>query len=393
MSEAPGMVNSGIELRLLLFPDGDARAKLLRSRPVGVARAFRGLEPDDLLIRLPLVFSICRQAQAAACSAAIMATHCEELPVEALRRYDFKVAVETLFEAVRALSLSWPGMFGILPDSEIAAVHSKGAALLSALSNDGDDDRVALMMQDYAEACRVALFGIGDSLPEEVDILAEWARHRVTAAASFFDTVLSSEWAGLELAQLGFLEDGDLCPLIEQLSGPDGESFAARPDLDGFAAETGALARCREQRLVKSALSAFGGGLLARLAARLAEAGRLIDCLLRAARAEIMPGQRILRAMTTSDGWGVGIVHSARGMLVHALRLEGGKVADFRILAPTEWNFHPDGVVVRALEKLGRYEGFGCVRNPVRLASLVAGAHDPCVPCNVFVERAEVSHA
>jgi Ni,Fe-hydrogenase I large subunit len=143
---------------------------------------------------------------------------------------------------------------------------------------------------------------------------------------------------------------------------------------------------------VESTLSLFGQGLMARLAARLAEAGRVIGSFSRG-NPEVTPGQDTLRAMAAPNGWGAGIVHSARGMLIHALRLDGWKVADFRILAPTEWNFHPEGAVVRALQSLGRDEGFGSVRNQQRLALLVAAAYDPCVHCNIFVQRTEAGHA
>lgn len=392
MTSSLGMVNSGIGLRLTLLPDGDARAELLQSRPTGFAKAFRGLEPDELLVRLPLIFSVCKQAQAAACSAALMAAQGEDRPGKTLQRHGLRVAVETLFEAVRVLSLAWPGGFGILPDSEIAAVRGKGAALLTALSCDGDDARIAPMMEDYAETCRGVLFGAGRALPDDMDVLRTWARCRDTAAASFFDAVLTREWAGLGLAGFDFVEDAAFSPLLDRLTGPKGGSFAAAPDLGGKPAETGALARNRNHGLVASALAVFGSGLMTRLAARLVEAGRLIDGFLHRAP-EIMPGKKTMRTMAAGDDWGAGIVHSARGVLIHALRLDQSRVADLRILAPTEWNFRPGGPVVRALESLGGYDGFVRTRNPVRLASLVAGVYDPCVPCNVFVERVEGSHA
>ncbi|MCB1894567.1 MAG: hypothetical protein H6945_11910 [Zoogloeaceae bacterium] len=37
-------------------------------------------------------------------------------------------------------------------------------------------------------------------------------------------------------------------------------------------------------------------------------------------------------------------VDTVRGLLIHALRLDGGLVEEYRIVAPTEWNFHPAGV-------------------------------------------------
>ena len=51
-----------------------------------------------------------------------------------------------------------------------------------------------------------------------------------------------------------------------------------------------------------------------------------------------------------AEGQGFAAVDSARGRLYHSLHLDAaGRIADYRIVAPTEWNFHPDGPFARAL--------------------------------------------
>jgi Ni,Fe-hydrogenase I large subunit len=55
---------------------------------------------------------------------------------------------------------------------------------------------------------------------------------------------------------------------------------------------------------------------------------------------------------------GLGWVETARGVLVHLIDLEGigadersggERIARYRILAPTEWNFHPRGAVAAGM--------------------------------------------
>jgi coenzyme F420-reducing hydrogenase alpha subunit len=76
------------------------------------------------------------------------------------------------------------------------------------------------------------------------------------------------------------------------------------------------------------------------------------------------------------DGFGYGAVESARGRLYHACQLDGlGRIADYRIVAPTEWNFHPDGPFVRAL--LGAQIGGGDAAK--RRAERLAFVYDPCI--------------
>ncbi|MDP2325218.1 MAG: nickel-dependent hydrogenase large subunit, partial [Gammaproteobacteria bacterium] len=64
----------------------------------------------------------------------------------------------------------------------------------------------------------------------------------------------------------------------------------------------------------------------------------------------------------------------ARGLLLHWVQLDGdGAVQDYRVLAPTEWNFHPDGALARAVAALTPSDS--------EAAHLLAAAYDPCVAC------------
>jgi coenzyme F420-reducing hydrogenase alpha subunit len=61
--------------------------------------------------------------------------------------------------------------------------------------------------------------------------------------------------------------------------------------------------------------------------------------------------------------------------LIHRLVLHQGKVYDYRIVAPTEWNFHPDGVVAHSLKQLQA----DSINDLQRQAELLINAIDPCV--------------
>ena len=59
-----------------------------------------------------------------------------------------------------------------------------------------------------------------------------------------------------------------------------------------------------------------------------------------------------LSGTSLADGVGLGQVQAARGLLVHRVAIRAGRVADYRILAPTEWNFHPQGAAALGLATL-----------------------------------------
>jgi hypothetical protein len=82
-------------------------------------------------------------------------------------------------------------------------------------------------------------------------------------------------------------------------------------------------------------------------------------------------------ALWLADGQALGWCEMARGLLFHWVQLDAaGGVLDYRVLAPTEWNFHPQGALARAVEALAS--------NDQATATLLAVAFDPCVSCSVF---------
>jgi Ni,Fe-hydrogenase I large subunit len=114
---------------------------------------------------------------------------------------------------------------------------------------------------------------------------------------------------------------------------------------------------------------------------------RLVDVLRLAA-----PGGRdwlAEGALPLAPGEAVAWAEMARGLLVHWVRLEdspqGPRVADCRVLAPTEWNFHPQGVLAQALASL---RGEGATAQAARAAV----AFDPCVEFVVDAAQ-EPAHA
>jgi Ni,Fe-hydrogenase I large subunit len=66
----------------------------------------------------------------------------------------------------------------------------------------------------------------------------------------------------------------------------------------------------------------------------------------------------------------------ARGLLLHWVQLDHrGAVSGYRLVAPTEWNFHPQGALAQALRALQPQD--------LDSARLLAAAFDPCVQCSI----------
>jgi Ni,Fe-hydrogenase I large subunit len=151
----------------------------------------------------------------------------------------------------------------------------------------------------------------------------------------------------------------------------DEPSFCAAPIWQGEPAETGAVARKVEHSLLAAWIAGRGRGSGARQLARLLELAELPQHL----RGGLASGGRaeVIRAWPLGDNAGMAGVETSRGLLIHVVRLKDGKIADYRIVAPTEWNFHPAGPLAQALARLETGASLEAA------ARLVSQSLDPCV--------------
>lgn len=166
-------------------------------------------------------------------------------------------------------------------------------------------------------------------------------------------------------------------------------SWCKAPRLSAQPVEVGALARqvIDGHPLARALVGpdGLGGGVLARVAGRLLELARTQIVMERLA-ADIDPTARfITQGRLPDEGQGAGLVEAARGALGHWLRIEGGKIASYQIIAPTTWNFSPrDGAGVpgpleAALVGVPVAEGEA---TPVAVQHVVR-SFDPCMVCTV----------
>ncbi len=165
----------------------------------------------------------------------------------------------------------------------------------------------------------------------------------------------------------------------------DAYSWCKAPRLGGETFETGALARQAMDGHPLGAAMADEGSVRARVIGRLLELARTqieMERLL----ASIDPKEPFMRHVKLpKDGEGVGMVEAARGALGHWMRVEGGVVTSYQIIAPTTWNFSPrdgrgvPGPVEAALVGAPVRAGED---TPISVQHIVR-SFDPCMVCTV----------
>ena len=348
-------------------PAGLVAVEVRNTRPAA-AHALRGLEAAQACARVPRLYSLCAHAQAGAARAACAAA-AGRTPDETARRADERaLAAESAREHLWRLMLDWPALLA-LPPALQADWRARFAALYRRLA---------------------ASIDLAEQLAEELSALAdELAATLPGALTSALDPPIRDGTpppAHLDApaAHTGFLTP--LLPALDALACTRrlalDEAFAAAPRLDGLCRETGALARHHADPAVAAAL-AEGRHVAARILARIADLRESARAL-----AAHKPAPRI-DACSPTPGVGLARVDSARGLLIHQMRLaarpagEPAFIADYRIVAPTEWNFHPQGVFVR--EALATPPMPAADRQ--RRLRALALALDPCVAVSWQVEE------
>ena len=182
-------------------------------------------------------------------------------------------------------------------------------------------------------------------------------------------------------------------------------SFCQQPVLDGKPTETGPLAYMQQQPLIQQMIELNDHPLVVRYSARLLYLASLIDSR------KIMEPQgiaghysatgsgsethRSVNGMDRIRGgkensvagqhYRMSWVNSVRGLLLHVAAVENGSVLDYRICAPTEWNFHSEGALAQLVTGLTGAK-LATLKSAIELSAL---ALDPCVPFAVDLVEAE----
>lgn len=354
------------------------------TRAVGASRVLEGKAPAEVARLVPMLFSLCGRAQGVAALRAWEAAMEVDTAPGAETAREWVVAAEAVLETLWRLLLDWPEALGEAPAAaEYVAWRRRLLDLADGVTQSegwrtpgapvacsmGDLHRAGSDLWRYLGR---EVLGMDPAAWEDADLsaLGSWWKGGATGTARILARLFAGEGlAGSSDVALmeGAWNEVPWRQVLERTLHETG--FAARPDWLGEPRETGALARMRNRPAVAEALARHGNCVAVRVLARLAETVALARGLAGASAEERVYG------MGVAPGTGMAWVETSRGVLTHALVLREGRVSRYRMLAPTEWNFHPDGPFVRGLR--GQKAGSGS--EVERRLQLHAMALDPCV--------------
>lgn len=305
-----------------------------------------GKTPDEARRLAPILFGFSGRTHEEAVTAACRAAQGLPAPEgEAAVRVERAVAAEMAQGHLWRLLLDWPPLFGHAgPRHRFAQLHRR----LALLRSTPEAYLVGGELLDLVANELLSGFFRAMREPSTLGEFVAMARRGGTIGMTLADVV-----------ELGaFIPDVSICaPLLPALSGaqwaeglggiPD-VAFCAAPTWQGEACETGPLARHPASPLVGKVM-AQGYRVAARLFARVVDLG---DCASRLRHPLPLDLPPLVDAAPLGPQAGVARVAAANGVVLHAVRLEEGRIADYAVIRPAAWNYHPDGPFMR--EVIGR---------------------------------------
>lgn len=395
-----------LDIQLTMNKSVISDVEIQSSRPVYASQVFIDKSVNDSLSMLPLLFSICGVAQACAgiraCEQALglqVSAHVEQVR-------DKLVNMETLREHLWRIILDWPNFIDkyalnkqlankkihAQDMSEILKCQQNYRKLLTSGSNPFllEQDISSFSTENSAknsqpikqlhQLLEKSIFAMSPAKWLEMDTIEKlqyWFESSETIAANLLKQIHQNEWQslghntieGLFTSTIEALDSEvlDLAALSEKF---ENNNFVKHPQWQNTCYETNSLTRT-DSVLLQNLQHHWGNGLMSRLVARLTEMAQIAQNLLDDVD---KPIQTISLKKSELDGDGIGIVSAARGLLIHHVSIEQSQIKKYQILAPTEWNFHPQGVVTQSLIGLQ-----GDTEQINTQADLLINAIDPCV--------------
>lgn len=367
-------MNSPLAGRLTLRP-GAAEA-VVCARPIVGAPMMKRLTEGRRATLLPdllaTVFTLCAEAQRATSRRAVRAAFgLADSPADAARDA-LTLALTTAREHLQRLALDLPTLVpadgvpadpGWMRDAPVMSLPQRLAGSGDVLRSVSDAlpgwlER-RLFGMPVAEWLQAWQAGHGDWLQA-------WSQDRTHPVARWLQAVQDEARACvLPCRALGLVAEVEAGWRTLAAGLAADPQLAERPRWQGLPAETGPWTRAARSEPVATAWD--------RLGARLADLAHI---------ALHGPAPLACGALAVAPGEGIAWSEMSRGLLVHWVRLESGDAAVdvaraevYRVIAPTEWNFHPDGALAAAI-----------ARATPPVARLVAATLDPCLAFEVEPE-------
>lgn len=302
-----------------------------------------GSRVEQVLERVPLLFSVCSQAQTYAALQTCQTALKQSAPLALQTTQQQLVTLETQREHVVRLCLDGTAFLGEHPERQFLQ-H----------------------LMRFVPQAQQAWFVAGKALSLDSHLSEQSSTEILQAWQTLItEKVLAmplDAWAELQtLKQLQVWMDAQITPAARALGQLQAQGLASvGASAYALADELSVLKRQAQLPLIQAALNKFGNGIFTRWLARLVEL--------------------VYPPLFTHDN-----VPAARGALRHEVTLQDDRVQSYRIHAPTDYHFAEQGIAAAGLKAILQSAKPESLEQQARLW---ISAVDPCVAYNLEIQHA-----
>ncbi|NNE64410.1 MAG: hypothetical protein HKN34_10030 [Gammaproteobacteria bacterium] len=353
--------------------------RITSSRPVCASRVLIGKSPQQALETVPLLFSICGVAQA---RTALLAMQSELSTAEETAR-EILLKIEIAREHLLRILLDYPGLFNLeLQRTSLPEISQLNQLWRKALFKDGkafsfnseldfDEAECRLLSSRLEAVINKQVFHCSTSQWLEIESLSaleSWAENCSSAAAISLQQIGRQGWYDQGNSNCPPLPELTRRELVKKFDSANADAFIARPSWGGKYYESTVLTRQLCSPLIKRLFKQFNNALISRWVARLVETAQVSSQV----KLLLEKLSNNSNDLVQNNNHEIAQVEAARGRLIHRVQIQNDLIVNYQVLAPTEWNFHPQGLIKQALSNLK-------TEKLEPLAHIMINAIDPCV--------------
>ena len=351
-----------------------------------LGRLLRGQRAESVERTLGNVFTLCAHAHRRTARLALNAASPDSMGRLSVDS-SVLLIVETARDHLRSMALDWPQRQSLSKQTATNLDWVRDCPLSLVAGQQAMQEQgaweVLTQLRTWLSECVLGL-SVNEWLEchRDPETLAHWCQQqaqRLTPARCLHAWYAQAHALKPRPRNLNLLDSDSVqqCHYLRQLGQAMAteSDFVQRPLWLGECAETGPWTRLRHARdRTRVQASAW-----TRLSARWTE---LLELVATATGADGDDTLLSSGALTLGEGQAIAWCEMARGLLLHWVQIDPqGAVHDYRVLAPTEWNFHPGGALAQALTQLRPTDSDS--------AWILAAAYDPCVDCSVLAATPE----
>ncbi len=213
----------------------------------------------------------------------------------------------------------------------------------------------------------------------DYDSLNNWLQKSDSQSALFLNALKENKLAHLGNVEVFHLPDLNLKRIGKLMQSTN---FIKQPSYQDTIYESTPYSRQSNHPLIKQLFGIYGNGLFTRAVAQLLEVFELLNNI--QTNYTNIEFEKISYESQSFGAESKSLVQleAARGRLFHQIFAADGKIKSYQILAPTEWNFHPQGVLSRMIETV-KYKSEQDLVNQIKL---LVNAVDPCVGYRIEID-------